>query len=206
MQHLDYSQQKDWYQADDTPFQSPIAINTSQTLPETKSDLTVKFHDRTQYQDRVVGEQFLVQGELVVNGETWQLERFHFHDGAEHLIDNVRHDAEIHFVYHKNDDTLVLAIFGDVATGANTHIPDIFTGEIDAKLLADLLPPHHDYFHYVGSLTTPPLGENISWLILAEPIALSTVDLAILHDRYPNNYRDIQDVAGREVSSIDIIK
>ena len=207
MQHLDYSQQDSWRQSDDTPLQSPIAINTTTTQSTKESDLALTFDGQTVYDDRVVGEQFLVTGELKISGETWDLERIHFHDGAEHVIDGVRHDLEIHFVYRQGERILVLAVLGDVTDKSiDTHIQEIFTKPIDAKLIADWLPEKHSYYRYAGSLTTPPLGPKVIWIVLSEPIVVSAADLAVIHERYPNNHRDIQDISDRDVLSVHVEK
>lgn len=200
MQHLDYKQQNTWRQADDTPFQSPIDIQQQQSKPVMASAMTLTFRGQTTYDDRIVGEQFLVNGTLQLDGETWQLERFHFHDGAEHLMDGQRHDAEIHFVFLQGERVLVLAVFADVTADAPaTPIQAILNGSVAAQTLVALLPTDRAYYRYVGSLTTPPLGQDVTWLVLANPIAMTATDAALLHARYPENYRDVQDLAGREV-------
>lgn len=203
MQHLDYQQQETWRQAGDTPFQSPIDINRQQVKPIMASEMHLTFHGQTTYDDRIVGEQFLVDGALQLDGETWHLERFHFHDGAEHLIDGVRHDAEIHFVFLKDDDVLVLAVLADQTNDVSTTpIQAILNGTVDAQVLFGLLPANRAYYRYVGSLTTPPLGQNVTWLVCANPIAVTAEDVAMLHARYPENYRDVQALAGREILSV----
>lgn len=205
MKHLDYSQQESWRAVDDTLLQSPIAIKSQQAKFSTQPGLMTQFNGRTTFEDRVVGEQFLVSGTLKIADEIWSLERFHFHDGAEHLVDNVRHDTEIHFVYHHADRILVLAVFGDVSqTASDTHIADVFTEAVDAKILADWLPKNKSYYRYIGSLTTPPLGENVTWVIFAQPIAISTADLSVIHQHSPHNYRDIQNMAGRDIVSVQL--
>lgn len=203
MQHLDYKQQNTWRQADDTQFQSPIDIQQQQSKPVMASAMTLTFRGQTTYDDRIVGEQFLVNGTLQLDGETWQLERFHFHDGAEHLMDGQRHDAEIHFVFLQGERVLVLAVFADVTADAPaTPIQAILNGSVAAQTLVALLPTDRAYYRYVGSLTTPPLGQDVTWLVLANPIAMTATDAALLHARYPENYRDVQDLAGREVLSV----
>ncbi|WP_459525249.1 carbonic anhydrase family protein [Leuconostoc lactis] len=203
MQHLDYKQQNTWRQADDTQFQSPIDIQQQQSKPVMASAMTLTFRGQTTYDDRIVGEQFLVNGTLQLDGETWQLERFHFHDGAEHLMDGQRHDAEIHFVFLQGERVLVLAVFADVTADAPaTPIQAILNGSVAAQTLVALLPTDRAYYRYVGSLTTPPLGQDVTWLVLANPIAMTATDAALIHARYPENYRDVQDLAGREVLSV----
>ncbi|ADG40802.1 carbonic anhydrase family protein [Leuconostoc kimchii] len=207
MKHLDYSQQESWREVGDTSFQSPIAISSQQAKNGMQPDLITHFSGQTLFEDRVVGEQFLVSGTLEIADETWTLERFHFHDGAEHLVDDVRHDIEIHFVYHHDDRILVLAVFGDVTSvESDTHIPEVFSEAIDAQLLTNWLPKDQSYYRYVGSLTTPPLGENVTWLVFSHPIAISEKDLSVIHQHYPNNYRDVQDIAGRDVLAVDLSK
>lgn len=203
MQHLDYKQQNTWRQADDTPFQSPIDIQQQHSKPVMASAMTLTFRGQTTYDDRIVGEQFLVNGTLQLDGETWQLERFHFHDGAEHLMDGQRHDAEIHFVFLQGERVLVLAVFADVTADAPaTPIQAILNGSVAAQTLVALLPTDRAYYRYVGSLTTPPFGQDVTWLVLANPIAMTATDAALLHARYPENYRDVQALAGREVLSV----
>ncbi|KFO83366.1 Carbonic anhydrase 7, partial [Buceros rhinoceros silvestris] len=36
-----------------------------------------------------------------------------------------------------------------------------------------LLPLSLDYWTYLGSLTTPPLNESVTWIVLKEPIRIS---------------------------------
>lgn len=204
MNHLDYSQQSTWHEAGETPLQSPINIESKQLVDEGTDHLNMLFTGKTQYEDRVVGEQFLVSGTLQVDGQTWQLERIHFHEGAEHLIDGYRHDAETHFVYLNGDKVLVVAAFADVSKTATTHtiIQDIYHTSIAATRLIELLPQDHSYYRYTGSLTTPPLGQDVTWLVLKQPIVISSAELALLHEKYPNNYRDVQHIAARDVKVV----
>ncbi|XP_045437536.1 carbonic anhydrase 13 isoform X2 [Pipistrellus kuhlii] len=41
-----------------------------------------------------------------------------------------------------------------------------------------LLPPSWDYWTYPGSLTVPPLLESVTWIILKQPISVSSQQLA----------------------------
>jgi carbonic anhydrase len=58
--------------------------------------------------------------------------------------------------------------------------------------VADLLPARHGYFHYMGSLTTPPCSEQVSWYVLKQPLELSAAQLKTFHRLYNHNNRPIQ--------------
>ena len=63
--------------------------------------------------------------------------------------------------------------------------------------LNQLLPAKREYFTYMGSLTTPPCTEGVLWMVMKEPIELSSEQLAIFNRLYPMNARPIQKTSGR---------
>ena len=60
-----------------------------------------------------------------------------------------------------------------------------------------LLPKNLAYFTYMGSLTTPPCSENVTWIVLKEPVALSQQQVENFGRIYSNNARPIQSKADR---------
>lgn len=42
-----------------------------------------------------------------------------------------------------------------------------------------LLPSSLHYWTYLGSLTTPPLHESVTWIVLKEPIAVSEKQVCV---------------------------
>uniref|UniRef100_A0A3B4YIF8 Carbonic anhydrase n=1 Tax=Seriola lalandi dorsalis TaxID=1841481 RepID=A0A3B4YIF8_SERLL len=77
----------------------------------------------------------------------------------------------------------------------------------DAKTL---LPSSLDYWTYDGSLTTPPLLESVSWIVLKEPISVSPAQMAKFRSLLftgegeapccmVDNYRPPQPLKGRRV-------
>ncbi|MDP7545896.1 MAG: carbonic anhydrase family protein, partial [Alphaproteobacteria bacterium] len=63
----------------------------------------------------------------------------------------------------------------------------------------DLLPANRRYYHFVGSLTTPPCSEGVQWHVLKQPITASSEQIdAFLRVIGPNN-RPVQKVNGRLV-------
>ena len=60
-----------------------------------------------------------------------------------------------------------------------------------------LLPKNLAYSTYMGSLTTPPCSENVTWLVLKEPVVLSKQQVENFGRIYSNNARPIQPKADR---------
>jgi carbonic anhydrase len=66
--------------------------------------------------------------------------------------------------------------------------------------LTGLVPAHAHVFHYLGSLTTPPLTEGVEWYVLDAPTAtVSAEQVAWFAAHYPENNRAVQPLAGRVV-------
>jgi carbonic anhydrase len=55
-----------------------------------------------------------------------------------------------------------------------------------------LLPPGRAYYHYEGSLTTPPCSETVDWLVLAHRVEVAEKDIARFAKLYPMNARPVQ--------------
>ena len=59
------------------------------------------------------------------------------------------------------------------------------------------LPATRDYYTYMGSLTTPPCTEGVLWLVMKQPVQISSDQIGIFSRLYPNNVRPIQPAANR---------
>uniref|UniRef100_A0A8I3P092 Carbonic anhydrase n=1 Tax=Canis lupus familiaris TaxID=9615 RepID=A0A8I3P092_CANLF len=133
---------------------------------------------------------------------TYRLIQFHFHwgssdgQGSEHTVDKKKYAAELHLVHwntkygefgkavQQPDGLAVLGIFLKIG-GANPGLQKILDALDSIKTKgksADftnfdprgLLPESLDYWTYPGSLTTPPLLECVTWIVLKEPISVSS--------------------------------
>ena len=60
-----------------------------------------------------------------------------------------------------------------------------------------LLPKNLAYFTFMGSLTTPPCSESVTWVVLKEPVMLSKQQVENFGRIYSNNARPIQPKADR---------
>jgi len=143
-------------------------------------------------------------GSVRIGPNRFELLQFHFHAPSEHLKEGIAYPMEIHFV-HK-DDKGNLAVLGLLVKegAANPFIDQVWnsektTGEVFNPYL--LLPGDRSYFHYIGSLTTPPCSENVNWNVFVEPIELSKGQIDFFRTRYTKNARPVQRLFNRKISS-----
>jgi carbonic anhydrase len=73
---------------------------------------------------------------------------------------------------------------------------------------AGFLPKNQSYWTYLGSLTTPPLCESVTWTVFKQPIEVSPVQLKIMREMRQgddtseyirDNYRPACPLHGRTV-------
>jgi carbonic anhydrase len=198
----------------DGNFQSPINLVNYKTNASLKP-LNLHYAEQTKLHD-VVNNGHSIQYDfepgdfLVWEKDTFNLTQFHFHEPAEHLIDGVRYPLEIHLVHQNKDNQfVVLAIMAKEGENSEpfefleSYLP-IAVGEqkiIDQAFdIALNLPEDRNYFHYKGSLTTPPCTESVNWLVFQEPIRVSLEQVMQLKYAMPlNNYREEQPQHGRQI-------
>ena len=63
--------------------------------------------------------------------------------------------------------------------------------------MVDLLPAHHGYYSFDGSLTTPPCSENVRWFVLKTPVEASEAQVNEFRVRYAHNNRPTQPLNAR---------
>jgi len=145
--------------------------------------------------------------------DTWTLAQFHFHAPSEHTVDKAQYPMEAHLVHvgadgkpgvvvgvfikaGKENAALAKAFEGLPAREGDTRAPAGAT--IDAHAL---LPADQTFFTYVGSLTTPPCTEGITWYVFKSPIEMSAAQIGAFTklEHLGHTNRPIQSVGGRVV-------
>lgn len=149
-------------------------------------------------------------GSLTIGDHTYTLTQFHFHTPSEERIKGHAYDLVAHLV-HKDDagklavvavlfktgreNAALKAVFDNMPVGAG---PEHQVAGVQFNP-ADLLPANLGYYHFMGSLTTPPCSEGVAWYVLKTPVEASRAQLGLLHKLYTRNARPVQPLNGREV-------
>ncbi|XP_036906111.1 carbonic anhydrase 2 isoform X1 [Sturnira hondurensis] len=170
--------------------------------------------------------------------DTYRLVQFHFHwgssdgHGSEHTVDKKKYAAELHLVHWNTkyedfrkavkqpDGLAVLGVFlkiGDAKPNLQKVIDALGSIKTKSKSATftgfdphGLLPVSLDYWTYPGSLTTPPLLECVTWIVLREPISVSSEQMMKFRQLNFNkegeseepmvdNWRPSQPLHGRQV-------
>lgn len=145
---------------------------------------------------------------LTVGGKQYELLQFHFHAPSEHTVEAAHHSLEFHLVHGSRDGQLaVIGVMVEEGTENEMfgrlidHLPYERTSTVttDDVLIdpAAMLPSTERFFHYTGSLTTPPCSESVEWFVLREPIELSRAQIAAFERAYFGNNRPVQPLNAR---------
>ena len=151
-----------------------------------------------------------VGSKIRIDGRAYDLLQFHFHRPSEEHIDGKPSVMVVHFV-HKNleGELAVLAVMlreGNENPGIKTlwtHAPANEGPEVvpDGVMFnpANLLPREMDFFHYDGSLTTPPCTEKVKFFILKSQVNIGKEQVTDFP--FKMNARPIQAPNGRPIYS-----
>jgi len=150
------------------------------------------------------------ESNLIIDGKKYHLVQFHFHTPGEHTVNGHHYEMELHFV--NQDAEGKYAVVGVFFTKGkfNKELQKIIDNlpekvnkmvknnsiEID---LENLLPGSRSYYHYTGSLTTPPCSENINWNVFKTPLEASAKQMEALKAVMGSNSRPVQKLYKRIV-------
>jgi len=173
--------------------------------------------------------------DFILGANNFRLLQFHFHwsegAGSEHTINGKQYAAELHFVHanesHENpleqgDGLAVLGIFLDAGDNDDASFEVLVqAAENHLRNAGDKMEMDKDYdpscfladkdlskfYHYEGSLTTPPLLECVQWFLLDDVLSVSKSQIARLSaamsdsegNKMVDNWRPAQPVKGRNV-------
>jgi carbonic anhydrase len=192
--------------------QSPIDIERSSVkdLPELKFD----YRD-TALKVTDTGHSFQVNaasgsGGFTVGEDHYDFVQVHFHEPSEERVHGKQYAMVAHLV-HKNAKGELAVVAVLIREGkVNEFLKPIFDNfpakgshETDVAgttvNMGKLLPEHHGYYTFPGSLTTPPCSENVRWFVLKAPVEASAAQLQQFGARYVRNNRPTQPLNDRSI-------
>ena len=204
--------------------QSPINIYTKQ-ITQGFHKIILNFKDEINAVENLghtVQLDFAEGSTITVDGITYNFKQIHFHTPSEHLLDGVTYPLEAHIVNQINSPEedlpqyLVISVLFKL--GEKNSFIDEFLGLIPQKehTIKEVIPKtirlkglFNDkldeelkwYYHYLGSLTTPPYTEEVNWYVLKHIHEASLDQVESISRIEGNNARHIQANYGRIVDS-----
>lgn len=185
-----------------TPGVGSLGIDLTTDLTVGNADLEIKDGHGVQVDNHSQNET------VTFNKEVYRLVQFHFHTPSENAINNVSYPMEIHFVHQsEHGKVLVLGVF--VAGGENNkgieNIANVLkAGKVSMPLNfmpADLLPTTRTFYHFMGSLTTPPCTEGLQWILFKTPITATPAEIVWLRKANGGaNARPLQAINNRLIT------
>ncbi|MFT5890517.1 MAG: carbonic anhydrase [Dokdonia sp.] len=209
--------------------QSPINILSFSNNSKGMHNITFNFKDEINAIENLghtIQLDFKKGSTVTVDDEVFQFKQLHFHTPSEHLLDGVRYPMEMHMVNtlqgQKEGETpqfLVISILFKMGKESmfidefiNT-IPNTIPNADDTKeietgkvLIKDLISEKPEeildsYYHYIGSLTTPPYTESVRWYVSKHIFEASPDQIKKILDIEGENARQVQSLNDRELES-----
>jgi carbonic anhydrase len=144
------------------------------------------------------------------DGKRYDLVQFHFHTPSEHTFSGNAKPMEIHLVHKSTEGEIaVLGVLLDIKEN-NKFLAKFWdklpkegvTKEYDTIInVKDILPKSKEYYHYSGSLTTPPCSEGVDWNVMKELSYVSKEQVEKFKSFFNHNARPIQPLKGRVVET-----
>ncbi|MDJ0600730.1 MAG: carbonic anhydrase family protein [Crocosphaera sp.] len=195
-------------------FQSPIHLTASTSIREHRkiephyqvTSLVINNNGHTIQIDYQPGSY------AIIDGQQYELKQFHFHTPSEHTLNGEKSKMELHLVHqNRKGNIAVIAVFIEEGK-ENLTLAKIWENlsetegiqPIEGKQInaGDFLPKEMTYYHYQGSLTTPPCSENVIWNVMRQPLEASAQQIEQFMNLYPMNARPIQEQNDRLVELI----
>ncbi len=198
--------------------QSPIDINNS-NVKENKSLPNLMFSYiaaplKILNNGHTIQMNYPKGSKLSIGPATYDLLQFHFHTPSEHAFNGKRTELEVHFV-NKNSDGSLAVVGVLMKKGKKNSALETFFNKMPAAAGKEdtienatlnpneMLPKDKDYYTYLGSLTTPPCSEIVTWYVIKDKIEVSIEQIKKFQKLFPMNARPLQSLSSRVVEEKD---
>lgn len=193
--------------------QSPINILSSLVEPGAHD---IELHYQAS-QEHIVNTGHTIEADfdagsyMEYDGQVYNLKQLHFHTPSEHQIDGLTYPLELHMVHTLASDPgkyLVIGVFfkdgaaNDFIEDVLAHAPREAGAHYDGNMqisASEVVAAEQGYYHYEGSLTTPPYTETVTWLVMKDIHTADSAQIQALNVLEGNNARHIQNLHARHV-------
>jgi len=191
--------------------QSPINVQTQRALASSIGNIEFSYKPtpiKVLNNGHTIQVNYNPGNTMTVSGKTYELLQFHFHSPSEHMINDRHSQMEVHLVHKGADGKLaVVGVMMNTGKALQTLAPvwsrlpyelnkvSLNPGTVNA---ADLLPANtQNYYHYMGSLTTPPCTEGVSWYVMKDAVEVASAQAAKFSNLIGDNARPVQGINRR---------
>lgn len=142
------------------------------------------------------------------DGKEHRLKQFHFHTPSENTVNGKRYPMELHMVHMSpRKELLVVGILfeegasHDVLASFAEHLPQSESKQaLDTAIdLPALIGQNPSFYHFQGSLTTPPCSEGVRWLVRTATATASAQQIGAIRDIVGGNARPVQTLGDRKI-------
>ncbi len=204
--------------------QSPINILSYKEETIENHEVTFHFQDEIEAVGNLgnMVQLYFSEGSVIsYHGLTYNFKQIHFHTPSEHLIDGMTFPMEMHVVTrkpskNKNDIPRYLVVAFLFKMGETSQFIDDFLNLIPRTSntitplesgiikLRDLFSGTEqrdieNFYHYNGSLTTPPYTETVEWFVFKYVLEASQEQIRAINLIVGDNARGIQGTFGRSI-------
>jgi carbonic anhydrase len=204
--------------------QSPIDILTMTASKDSKQPVFLKIPAeivKVENLGHTIQLDFKEGNTWSAGGKTYTARQFHFHTPSEHLIDGITYPMEMHIVSvlkdsneKSNPSFLVIGILFKMGA-ENKFIKEFMKSipeeegktdslkkgmvKLDDVFMSNPKMNAISYYHYDGSLTTPPFTEKVEWIVTKQILEASPEQIFEIEKLEGNNARHVQDMHERKV-------
>ena len=204
--------------------QSPINIRSFKKKENNGHEITFNYKDEIKAVENLghtVQLDFETGSTVSYEGIEYNFKQMHFHTPSEHLVDWMTFPMEMHIVstmqlkdksitprylvlgilFKEGQSNKFLGEFLDkIPKNEHTLAPlEIVTVKLDDLLYSDELHDIKNFYHYQGSLTTPPYTQTVQWFVFKHIMEASPQQIETINAIEGNNARHIQGIFARSI-------